>query len=187
MAVVEASRMRVGIVACFAAEIASAATLQVPGDFASIQDALDAAADGDTVLVAPGEYVVNDSVTFYRLHDPVDPESPPVRDVVLRSSAGAETTTIRLSPGSERFRPCVLLQSGETDAIAILLHVFRGDGLPCHDAADANDDGTLGIADAITMLEYVFGLDSMVPALFGRCDIDVTADALDCGAFPPCE
>ncbi|MGH2689130.1 MAG: right-handed parallel beta-helix repeat-containing protein, partial [Actinomycetota bacterium] len=35
---------------------AHAATLQVPADYAEIQDALDAAQDGDTVLVAPGTW-----------------------------------------------------------------------------------------------------------------------------------
>ena len=40
---------------------ALAATLQVPGDFPSIQLALDAAADGDSVLVAPGTYTGADN------------------------------------------------------------------------------------------------------------------------------
>ncbi|MCO6491175.1 MAG: VCBS repeat-containing protein [Phaeodactylibacter sp.] len=37
----------------------TAQTLHVPGDFPTIQSAIDAAADGDTVLVQPGEYVEN--------------------------------------------------------------------------------------------------------------------------------
>ncbi|HAK95858.1 MAG TPA: hypothetical protein DCM87_12910, partial [Planctomycetes bacterium] len=46
--------MTVGI-ACVAM-IASAATLKVPGDYATIQAAINASANGDTVLVAPGIY-----------------------------------------------------------------------------------------------------------------------------------
>ena len=43
------------IVAC-AASVTWAATLQVPGDFGEIADAIAAAANGDTVLVHPGTY-----------------------------------------------------------------------------------------------------------------------------------
>jgi hypothetical protein len=39
---------------------ASAAEIGVPLDHAKIQAALDAARDGDTVLVAPGDYAVID-------------------------------------------------------------------------------------------------------------------------------
>ena len=35
---------------------ASAATLNVPGDYATIQAAIDAASDGDTILIADGTY-----------------------------------------------------------------------------------------------------------------------------------
>lgn len=45
---------------CFALEAkAEAATIAVPADFATIQAGIDAAADGDTITVAPGLYVEN--------------------------------------------------------------------------------------------------------------------------------
>lgn len=65
------------------------------GDFSAIQPALDAAADGDTVLVKPGEYVIAEPLRFNRLHDPANPASPPLKDVVLRSEGGAERTVLR--------------------------------------------------------------------------------------------
>ena len=44
-----------------------------------IQSAIDAAADGDTVLVKPGEYVITDPINFNRLHKTDEPISPAVR------------------------------------------------------------------------------------------------------------
>ena len=79
----------------FVATVSSAATLVVDpsgaGDFMKIQAAIDAATDGDEVLVRPGEYVITESLDFNRLHDPEDPGSPPVKDIVLRSDGGAES------------------------------------------------------------------------------------------------
>ncbi len=62
----------------------SAATLTVDlnggADYTDIQSAINAAADGDTVLVKPGEYVITEPIDFSRLHDPANPASPPVKD-----------------------------------------------------------------------------------------------------------
>jgi len=74
-----------------------AAVLHVPGGYPTIQVALDAAREGDTVLVAPGEYVITAPLNFNRQHDPSNPASPAARDLVLASEAGPAATTIRLS------------------------------------------------------------------------------------------
>lgn len=62
---------------------ASAAEIRVPEDYASIQEAVNAASAGDTIIVGPGTYG----------EDPImiDGKS----NITIRSSAGAELTTIR--------------------------------------------------------------------------------------------
>jgi len=79
------------------AAIVPGAVLHVPGAYSTIQAALDAAAKNDTILVAPGEYVITVPINFNRRHDPSNPSSPAARDLVLASEAGPEATKIRLS------------------------------------------------------------------------------------------
>lgn len=63
-----------------AGEATAAAVLNVPGDFATIQAAVDAAAPGDTVLVSPGTYV--GQVDFH------------AKAITLRSIDGPASTVI---------------------------------------------------------------------------------------------
>ena len=63
------------------APVASAVIINVPGDYPTIQEGIDAAQNGDTVLVAPGEYIQN----------PVIED----KNIFLTSSEGPEATTIR--------------------------------------------------------------------------------------------
>ena len=67
------------------------------GDFTGIQSALDAAQDGDTVLVMPGVYR---GVRFNRLFRRSDPESPLLKNLALVSAFGPGQTVIR---GGVRF------------------------------------------------------------------------------------
>ena len=55
------------------------------GDSTEIQAAIDAAGDGDVVLVRPGEYATAHPVTFLG------------RAITVRSEGGPEVTTIRTS------------------------------------------------------------------------------------------
>src|SRR5512136_1314810 len=86
---------------CLCSSSLPAATLTVDliggADYTDIQSAIDAAADGDTVLVKPGEYVIAEPIDFNRLQDPDDPASPPVKDIVVRSEGGAAMTTLRMA------------------------------------------------------------------------------------------
>jgi predicted outer membrane repeat protein len=72
----------------------TAQTIHVPGDFATIQEALDAAPPGTLILVAPGTYTgpLNRNLDFHG------------KDLELRSSAGAAATVIECSGGPESAR-----------------------------------------------------------------------------------
>jgi hypothetical protein len=67
------------------------------------------------------------------------------------------------------------------DAIGILRYVSEGGQLGCKDAADVNDDGSIGIDDAIHLLLYLFRAGPPPAAPFPElCGADSTEDALDC-------
>ena len=68
-----------------AAAAAGAAVIRVPGDYATIQEAIDNASQGDTVLVADGVYSPASGETF-----PITMKS----GIVLRSENGPALTTI---------------------------------------------------------------------------------------------
>jgi len=54
------------------------------------------------------------------------------------------------------------------------------------DAADANDDGELDIADPIAILGHLFLGAGDLPPPSAACGIDRTPDGLDCPSFEPC-
>src|SRR5262249_59847874 len=68
-----------------------AATIRVPADAASIQQAIDAAAGGDTVLVSPGTYVEN--ITFRGKLIMVESEQRPAVTVIDGGAAGSVATS----------------------------------------------------------------------------------------------
>jgi hypothetical protein len=68
-----------------------------------------------------------------------------------------------------------------TDPIFLLSSLFFSkEGLECRDAADANDDGSLDVSDALRMLNYLF-LNGPPPAApFPEAGFDTTIDDLGC-------
>ncbi len=87
-----------------------AATLVVDlnggGDYTDLQSAIDAAADGDTVLVNPGEYVITEPISFKG------------KGITVRGEAGPEATTIRMAevPTDPSRASVVIFENGETAA-----------------------------------------------------------------------
>jgi len=73
-------------------------------------------------------------------------------------------------------------RAGITDAIAVLQYLFRDGAIDCEEAADANDDGYLDIADPVRLLLALFaGVTPLAPP-FPACGPDPTPDGLvDCG------
>jgi len=69
-----------------------------------------------------------------------------------------------------------------TDAIVVLLHLFRGGSQPaCLDAADANDDGALNLTDAIALLHHLFRGTGELPMPGTQAAwFDPTPDDLTC-------
>lgn len=82
---------------------ASSHTLHVPGDHATISTAIAASSNSDTILVAPGEYVVTEPLNFRGklLH--------------LKSESGPETTVIRMGSSQAERGSVFIFESGETE------------------------------------------------------------------------
>lgn len=58
--------------------------------------------------------------------------------------------------------------------------------LPCHDAADADDNGDLQITDVLYLIYYLFTVGPPPNSPFDTCGADPTPDPLDCQVYTPC-
>jgi hypothetical protein len=108
--------------------IASAAPLQVPGDFPTIQAAIEAASSGDEIVVAPGTYTGPFRIT---------------KQIVVRSSNGAESTVLR-GAGAD---PVVLIES--SDGPGGTLSGFTVTG------GDGQNGGGLFLAGEVAVLDCI--------------------------------
>ena len=64
--------------------------------------------------------------------------------------------------------------------------LFSGGLIACENAADANDDGSMDIADAIALLGYLFSGQPAPPVPFIECGLDPTDDPLACETYNSC-
>ncbi len=68
-----------------------------------------------------------------------------------------------------------------SDAVRILLHLFKGVSVSCRDALDVNDSGTLDTTDAVYLLVYFFQHGPAPNAPYPAAGSDpTTGDSLDC-------
>ena len=95
---------------------AGAATLRVPADFPTLQAAIDAAADGDIVQVAPGTYsgAGNRDIDFLG------------KAISLRSEEGAEATVVDCEGAPDDPHRGVLFVTGEGPAASLRGFTIRG-------------------------------------------------------------
>ncbi|MGB1070068.1 MAG: cohesin domain-containing protein [Planctomycetota bacterium] len=69
------------------------------------------------------------------------------------------------------------------DPYWILLYLFSTDvsELPCYDAADIDDNGSIEMIDAVSLFQMLYGTGGVPADPFATCGVDpTTADALDC-------
>ena len=73
-----------------------------------------------------------------------------------------------------------------SDAVRLLLGLFRGAPLGCRRAADVDDDGQPRINDAVMILNYLFHSGPSPAAPHRACGLDATTDGLECESYGGC-
>ncbi len=150
------------------ASATEAAVFRVPSEYPTINAGLDAAAAGDSVLVAPGTYSDYESrqlidgfwyeaVGFLR------------SDVTLLSEAGAASTTLRLDASVSS--PQVLYALGEPGVATVIGFTITGT-TPRLDGATFGHGGRLVIRDCV-FRDLGTGLPDEVAAGTVRADLEV--------------
>jgi hypothetical protein len=100
-------------ITCFlAVSSAFAATIHVPADQLTIQAGINATSNGDTVLVAPGEYAEQFSFNG--------------KLIVVRSAEGVLATTVIGSSTNDAGHPTVLFNNGESSLAVLEGFTFKG-------------------------------------------------------------
>lgn len=119
------------------------------------------------------------------------PFSGPVSYVVGRDTGTIYLLSANLAgTGSDFIRGEVVADGSLNlvDVTQMLLLLFdpNQDPSECPDSLDTNDDGLFNIADAVSLLAYLFQGGSIPPSPNGACGSDDTIDNLTCQQFDGC-
>lgn len=141
--------LRYGILAalCAAPAAASAGTIRVPADQATIQAGIDAASAGDTVLVAPGTYsgAGNRNLDFGGV------------DIVLTSEGGPAVTIIDGNSEFDGLANGFIFRNGETSASVVENITIRNCWAPAHPTYGNSGGGmlTIGASPTVSFVTFV--------------------------------
>ncbi len=114
----------------FATPLLLADTIHVPAEASTIQSAIEAATDGDRIVVAPGIY--SESLRLWG------------KEIRIESSAGPERTII-MKPDATGYAPTIRLQDGETPNTVVSGFTIRNGSGDFTSTFGCNCDGyTLG-------------------------------------------
>jgi len=161
--------------------VLAANTIRVPGDYPTIQAAINAASDGDTIVVAAGTYqenvVINKSLTLQGTQAGVDARTRSGAETIISPAAG---TGIKISTGNLTPNSCVVVIDGLT--VQNTVH-----GITTPDpimAADITVRNVRALRASNFSISLTFTLKATVEYCYVEgADVAINAGALD--PFPP--
>ena len=126
---------------------ASAATRNVPGTYPTIQDAVNASAPGDTILVAAGTYTENITIDRRVILQGAGSGNNPLVDTIIQSAAN-DMPVITLTVGGDNATDRLVIQSVRVRGASSSSSIHAGSGITL-------EPGVLGYLtfDHITVLE----------------------------------
>ena len=133
-------------VSCFGSVIG------VPDDRPTVQEAIDAAVDGDTVMVKPGEYAMASPLSFTG------------KEIVLKGENGPAETTLRVSemPADPSRASVVIFESGERErAVLEGFTLTGGRGTPTPSRSYAAGRGHLVPERVLTQDSQLRGVEEL--------------------------
>ena len=139
------------LLALIATSAVHAATLRVPSEYATVQGAIDQAASGDTVLVAPGTYTASDVRVVYYFGIPYSARSCAFlkEGVAVVSEGGSSVTTLDMAGLGTDTVAAVAIAFGEGSG-AILLEGFTLKGVAIGgQGIQAYASGVLTVRDCV--------------------------------------
>jgi len=126
-------------------------TLLVPSQYATIQAAVDAAVEGDTVLVAPGVYKGPGNRS-------VDLGS---KDLVITSEAGPERTILRCQGKTTDPQRGFLVEGGQSSATLIEGFTIRGGATELGAVSDPFNGGAIRITNSSPVIRDCHFIDNL--------------------------